>query len=225
MSDDFIVPSWLGAPRVHAVFTTRAVTVPGERLRERLPAEPVWLSQVHGKEVVNVDSRAVAQPQAAAAVTHTPGVVIAIRTADCLPVLFADRSASVVAVAHAGWRGLAAGVLEATVDAMRVDAHDVDAWIGPAIGAQAFEVGRDVYDAYCAADPACAACFAPLRDGKWLADLAGLARHRLAAIGVASVAGGDWCTYTDTDRFFSYRREKGAGRMALAAWISTGEDA
>jgi YfiH family protein len=185
----------------------------------------VWLKQVHGKEVADVDGYAIAQPQADAAVTRTPGVVIAIRTADCLPVLFADRSASVVAVAHAGWRGLAAGVLEATVDAMRVDARSVDAWIGPAIGAQAFEVGRDVYDAYCAADPACAACFAPLRDGKWLADLAALARHRLAAIGVASVAGGDWCTYTDSKRFFSYRREKGAGRMALAAWISAGEDA
>jgi len=225
MNDDFIVPAWQGSPRVHAVFTTRSVAVPSERLRQRLPAEPVWLSQVHGKDVVNVDGREAARPQADAAVTSMPGVVIAVRTADCLPVLFADRAANVIAVAHAGWRGLAAGVLEAAVDAMNVDARDVDSWIGPAIGPQAFEVGRDVHDAYCVADAACARYFAPLREDKWLADLAGLARHRLAAIGVTSVAGGDCCTYTDAARFFSYRRERGAGRMALAAWISTGENA
>src|SRR5689334_6536762 len=156
MTDNsFIVPQWRGPSRVRAVFTTRAVAVPGERLRARLPAEPVWLSQVHGKDVVDLDAAHASPPQGDAALTRNPGVVVAIRTADCLPVLFADRDASVVAVAHAGWRGLAAGILEASVDAMRVEASEISAWIGPAIGPTAFEVGADVYETYCDADPAC----------------------------------------------------------------------
>jgi YfiH family protein len=218
---DVLVPSWRGPARVRALFTTRAIEVPGAALRERLPADPVWLAQVHGSDVVEIDAPPASPPRADAAVTRTPGVVITVRTADCLPVLLAHRDASVLAVAHAGWRGLAAGVLEATVRAMRVDARDIAVWIGPAIGPQAFEIGRDVYDAYCVADPASASYFAPYREGKWLADLAGLARHRLARIGVTSIDGGQWCTYTDRTRFFSYRREKGEGRMALAAWLAT----
>jgi YfiH family protein len=204
------------------LFTTRAIAVPGAALRERLPADPVWLTQVHGNAVTEVDVAPASPPRADAAVTRTPGIVLTVRTADCLPVLLAHRDASVLAVAHAGWRGLAEGVLEATVQAMRADARDIAVWIGPAIGAQAFEVGRDVYDAYCVADPASARYFAAYRNDKWLADLAGLARHRLAAIGVTCVDGGQWCTYTDSARFFSYRREKGEGRMALAAWIAPG---
>ena len=220
IDDAFIVPQWQGPARVHAVFTTRAIDVTGDKLRARLPSDPIWLSQVHGSEVVDVDVQRLSRPQADAAVTRTPGNVITVRVADCLPILLADRDASVVAVAHAGWRGLSAGVLENTVAAMRTDTTQIAAWIGPAIGPRAFEVGRDVYDAYCMRDPASARYFAPYRQGKWLADLAGLARYRLAAIGVSKVDGGHWCTYTDTDRFFSYRREKGAGRMALAAWIA-----
>jgi polyphenol oxidase len=215
----FILPQWRGPSRVRAVFTTRAVPVPSDRLRARLPRDPVWLAQVHGKDVVDVDAVHASPPQGDAALTRTRAVVVAVRTADCLPVLFADRDASVVAVAHAGWRGLAAGVLEATVDAMRVEASEISAWIGPAIGPTAFEVGADVYDLYCDADPACEDYFAPYRDGKWLADLPGLARYRLWNVGVETVDGGDACTYTQSDQFFSYRREKGAGRMALAAWL------
>jgi YfiH family protein len=217
---DVVTPAWRGPARVRALFTTRAIAVPSAALRARLPADPVWLAQVHGKDVTEVNAPPASPPRADAALTRTPGVVIAVRTADCLPVLLADRVGSVLALAHAGWRGLAAGVLEATVDAMRADPRDIAVWIGPAIGPQAFEVGRDVYDAYCVADPASSAYFAPHREGKWLADLAGLARHRLTRIGVTSVDGGQWCTYTDRARFFSYRREKGEGRMALAAWIA-----
>jgi len=228
MNDDFIVPALPSPSRVRAVFTTRHVAVPGPYLRSRLPGEPVWMSQVHGRDVVEIDEHNIApslaaRPQADAAVTRTAGIVIAIRTADCLPVLLADRAGDVVAVAHAGWRGLAAGVLEATVAAMHIDARDIEAWIGPAIGPRAFEVGADVYDVYCATDASCMRYFAPLREGKWLADLAGLATQRLESIGVASVARGPWCTYTDREQFFSYRREKGEGRMALAAWISPDE--
>jgi YfiH family protein len=216
---DRIVPQWQGPTRVRAFFTTRGTDM--EKLRASLPSDPVWLSQVHGRGVVTIDERNVAshrasRPQADAAVTRAPGVVVSIQTADCLPVLFADRAGGVVGVAHAGWRGLAAGVLEATIDAMR--ATDVVAWIGPGIGPQAFEVGRDVYDAYCGADPACAAYFSPFREGKWLADLPGLARHRLGALGVPADGGG-WCTYRDADQFFSYRRDKSGGRMALCAWL------
>ena len=160
-----------------------------------LPSAPVWLAQVHGRDVVVVTPAAVAAqraapPQADAAVTRAPGIVLAVRTADCLPVLLAARDGSVLAVAHAGWRGLAAGVLEAAVAAMDVPARDVARWIGPAIGPGAFEVGADVLAAHCASDAGAAAHFVPLREGKWLADLPALARRRLAAIGVTDVARG-----------------------------------
>jgi YfiH family protein len=225
MNADCIVPEWRGPARAAALFTTRSFGDVGEarrRLRDLLPSDPVWLSQVHGRTVVRVDADNVMRyratpPQADAAVTRVPGVVLTVRTADCLPVLFADRGATVIGVAHAGWRGLAAGVLEATVDAL--DASDIVAWIGPAIGAQAFEVGRDVYDAFCASDPACIAHFLPVREGKWLADLPALARLRLAAAGITAVDGGAWCTHRDPQRFFSYRRDKSSARMALCAWL------
>ena len=217
--DGFIVPQWQGPARICALFTTRAIDVPGERLRAALPSDPVWLSQVHGNACVEIDRLRDSTPAADAVVTRTPGVAIAVRTADCLPVLFGDRAGTVVGVAHAGWRGLAAGVLEATVDALRVPSGEVAAWIGPAIGPARFEVGPDVYDAYCVSDPSCAVHFRPLRESKWLADLAGLAKHRLARAGVTRVDGGQWCTHTDAERFHSYRREKGTGRMALVAWL------
>lgn len=250
---DWIVPQWDGPSNVRAVFTTRAGGVStgpaatmdvgtaypaaadlagaiGEnrrRLRAYLPADPVWLSQVHGRDVVDVTApdaaaRRATPPQADAAVTRDPGVVLTVRTADCLPVLLAERAGSVVAVAHAGWRGLAAGVLEATISAMAVAPQDIVAWIGPAIGPAAFEVGADVHAAYCATDAASAAFFVPLREGKWIADLPGLARHRLARLRIPA-AGGTWCTHTDAARFFSWRRDKGSGRMALLAWLDPGQ--
>jgi YfiH family protein len=219
MIEAFIVPQWQGSPRIRALFTTRAIDVAGERLRAALPSDPLWLTQVHGNACVDVDEVQGALPAADAAVTRTRDVVVTVRTADCLPVLLGDRAGTVVGVAHAGWRGLAAGVLESTIARLGVDPHDLAAWIGPAIGPARFEVGRDVIDAYCAPDASCAAHFRPLREGKWLADLPGLAKQRLARAGVTRIDGGTWCTHTDAARFHSYRREKGTGRMALAAWL------
>jgi len=215
----FIEPQWQGPSAVRALFTTRAIDVPSEALRAALPADPVWLTQVHGNACVDVDELHGAPPPADAAVTRTRGVVITVRTADCLPLLFADLAGTVVGVSHAGWRGLAAGVLEATIDAMGVAPGDIAAWIGPAIGPTRFEVGQDVFDAYCASDASCAVHFAPSREGKWLADLAGLARQRMVRAGITRIDGGAWCTHTDVLRFHSYRRERGTGRMALAAWL------
>jgi YfiH family protein len=216
---DFIAPQWQGSERIRALFTTRAIDVPGERLRAALPSDPVWLTQVHGNACIDVDALQGALPPADAAVTRASNVAVTVRTADCLPVLLGDRAGTVVGVAHAGWRGLAAGVLEATVTKLGVAPGELAAWIGPAIGPERFEVGLDVYDAYCARDPSCALHFRPLREGKWLADLAGIARQRLARAGVSRIDGGTWCTHTDAARFHSHRREKGTGRMALVAWL------
>jgi YfiH family protein len=217
----------LGPPRVEAAADPDAVAADRARLAALLPSVPVWLHQVHGVRVVEVDAANRASlladpPDADAAVTRTPGIAIAVRTADCLPVVFCDRRGTVVAAAHAGWRGLASGVLEATVRAMAVDPRDVVAWIGPAIGPSAFEVGRDVLDAYAGAYPSDAACFIPVGDGKWLADLPALARRRLARAGVAMVAGGTWCTHGDAACFHSWRRDRSAGRMATAIAIVPG---
>lgn len=242
---DWIVPAWAGSPRVRAFCTTRhggvstgseatldlgsarpaaghdfvAVTENRGRLRAFLPADPVWIQQVHGVEVVQVAAMPSSPPVADAAVTRADDVVLTVRTADCLPVLLSDRAGSVLAVAHAGWRGLAAGVLEQTLAAMQVEARDVVAWIGPAIGPDAFEVGSDVRAVHCDNDADASRYFRPLREGKWMADLPGLAQARLARADVTSVAGGTWCTYTDAARFFSYRRDPRAGRMALVAWL------
>lgn len=204
------------------------------RLAQFLPAPPIWLSQVHAADVALVDGESLTDsasppPVADAAVTRIPGAVLGVRTADCLPVLFADRAGTVVGAAHGGWRGLAAGVLEATVRAMRVPPRDIVAWLGPAIGPRKFEVGRDVVDAFSETDPSALACFAPLRDvkrfsanreEKWLADLYGYARHKLGREGVTAIAGGGYCTMSEADRFFSYRRDKDAGRMATLIWLA-----
>jgi YfiH family protein len=224
----WIVPDWSAPAGIVAVSTTRE----GERdERARLASlfgtDPVQLRQVHGTQVVAIDAHtrddALAHPpQADAAITRTRGIAIAVRAADCLPVLFADRRGGVVGVAHAGWRGLAAGVLEATLLAMDVDARDVVAWIGPAIGPRRFEVGRDVYDAYVGAEDSDAVCFVPHREDKWLADLPGLARRRLARAGVHRVAGGTWCTVEDPARFHSWRRDRSNGRMLTAIAIAPG---
>jgi YfiH family protein len=197
------------------------------RLAQFLPAAPVWLSQVHGVDVARIDAGNVSKllaspPTADAAVTRITGVVLGVRTADCLPVLFADRGGTVVGAAHAGWRGLAAGVLEATLRAMDTPPRDVTAWLGPAIGPRRFEVGRDVFTAFCDDDADAASCFAPHRDGKWLADLYGLAQRRLERAGVDAIAGGGHCTLTDSRRFFSFRADKDTGRMATLVWLEPG---
>lgn len=197
------------------------------RLRALLPGEPIWLDQVHGCDVHDADA-AVGDdeqpaPVADAAFTTRRGRVLAVMTADCLPVLLAARDASVVGVAHAGWRGLAAGVVERTVERMMRagSGGPVVAWLGPAIGPQRFEVGGEVREAFVDADPAAAAAFVPgACPGKWFADLYALARLRLAACGVREVSGGDLCTVADEERFYSYRRDRQTGRMASVIWIA-----
>jgi YfiH family protein len=188
-----------------------------------LPSPPVWLEQVHGRDVAVIDERSLdasraTPPVADAAVTRLPWVPLSIRVADCLPVLFADAKGSVIGAAHAGWRGLAAGVLEATVVAMDVPADAIVAWIGPGIGPRAFEVRDDVRDAFVVHDRGTAAHFVPRSPGIWLADLPALARRRLAAIGVARVGGGGICTFTDAARFHSFRRDRTAARLGAFVW-------
>lgn len=189
-------------------------------LRRLLPQEPAWLSQVHGVEVLDAAALP-AQPQADGCISTTPSAVCVMMTADCLPVLFCDRAGSVVGAAHAGWRGLAAGVLERTVGAMRErGAVDVIAWMGPAIGPENFEVGAEVREAFLAHQAEAEAAFRdyPGRPGKYLADIYQLARQRLAAVGVDDVSGGGLCTVAD-QRFYSYRRDRTTGRMASLIWL------
>ena len=188
------------------------------RLRQHLPAEPGWLRQVHSARVVELGRES--NPEADAAFTRQPGQVCAVLTADCLPVLFCDRAGSVVAAAHAGWRGLAGGVLEATVAAMQVAPGDILAWMGAAIGPQAFEVGDDVREAFVAQHAEAADAFVPhVAPRKWLADIYQLARIRLGHIGVQAVYGGGRCTFNETDTFYSYRRDGVTGRMASLIWL------
>lgn len=191
-------------------------------LREaaHLPGEPLWLEQVHGAEVVRHAGTVGMPPRADAAVAFEPGRVCAVMTADCLPVVFADRAGTRVGVAHAGWRGLVGGVLEATITALAVPPADLHAWLGPAIGPAAFEVGPEVREAYLARVPGSAACFTPNDRGRDLADIYGLARRVLGAAGVASVHGGGWCTHDEAGRFYSFRRDGVTGRMATLAWLA-----
>jgi len=211
------------------------------RLRRRLPAEPLWLDQVHGVAVLDADAwvgaaapppegdapppegdaQPLPRPVADAAVTSARGRVLAVLTADCLPVLVADAHGVAVGIAHAGWRGLAAGVVECTVEALRAKgARTPVAWLGPAIGARRFEVGDDVRQAFVAHDVRAASAFVALpAPGKWLADLCALARLRLAGCGVTQVSGGGACTASDPARFYSYRRDRDTGRMASLVWI------
>ncbi|HKI63643.1 MAG TPA: peptidoglycan editing factor PgeF [Burkholderiales bacterium] len=191
------------------------------RLQALLPSPPVWLRQVHGTRVADADAAraAGAEPEADAAVARRPGTVCAVLVADCMPVLLADEAATVVGVAHAGWRGLCEGVLEAAVGAMGVAPERLIAWLGPAIGPRVYEVGDEVRDAFLARDPASAQAFRAARPGHWLLDLYAVARQRLAAKGVARVHGGGLCTFSDPVRFFSYRRDRSTGRMAALIWL------
>ena len=265
MSESGIIPDWPAPANVRALQTTcdggvsagayaslnlgdhvgdDPVAVARNRalLRATLPAEPVWLKQVHGNIVADAD-RTVGVPDADAALARQPGKICAVMTADCLPLLLCDEAGTVVAAAHAGWRGLAGGVVEATVKAMNVAPERLLVWLGPAIGPQAFEVGEEVRQAFMAHDPAAAKAFAPspalrtqhsglgtqdsglstqdsgLSTQKWLADIFLLARQRLALLGVKRVFGGGLCTYTDAERFYSYRRDRATGRMASLIWL------
>jgi YfiH family protein len=184
-----------------------------------LPAEPLWLRQMHGAAVV-VHDGVRRDPAADAAVTFAPGRVLAVLTADCLPVVIASRDGARLGLAHAGWRGLAAGVIEATVREMGVAGAELVAWLGPGIGPAAFEVGAEVREAFTARDPAAAEAFTANSRGRWQADLYRLAQLRLAALGVRSVSGGRSCTFADAERYFSYRRNATTGRMATLAWLA-----
>ncbi|WP_126444228.1 peptidoglycan editing factor PgeF [Sulfuricystis multivorans] len=241
MPADFIVPDWPAPPHIHALVTTRAggvstgpyasfnladhvgddpeaVAENRHRLRAFLPTEPVWLEQVHGTRCIDAASVAVGC-EADAAYSRIPGVVCAVLTADCLPVLLCDEAGTVVAAAHAGWRGLAAGVIEATVAAMNVPGERLLAWLGPAIGPQSFEVGGEVRGAFIAHDPAAASAFRAQANGKWLCDIYRLAALRLQALGVCRITSADFDTVRDAERFYSYRRDGVTGRMASLIWL------
>jgi YfiH family protein len=237
---DWIIPCWPAPANVRALITTRAggisqgpyaslnlglrtgddprsVSANRAQLEALLPQPPRWLRQVHGAIVVEADSLA-DTPEADAGVARRPGTVCGVLVADCIPVLLADRAGTTVAIAHAGWRGLAAGVVENAVGRMAVEPRNLVAYLGPGIGPTAFEVGRDVREAFVGRDARSQVAFAPHAAGKWLADLFLLARQSLQRAGVEDIHGGGLCTYSEPGRFFSYRRERTTGRMAALVW-------
>lgn len=240
MSAEWLLPDWPAPAHVRACVTTRAggisqapfdslnlgdhveddpQAVAGNRqiLTTALHCQPAWLRQVHGVQVVEADPAQVVE--ADASWSATPGIASAVLTADCLPALFCDRAGTRVAAAHAGWRGLAGGVLEATLDALALPAQEVLVWLGPAIGPQAFEVGAEVREAFLAGHAEAAQAFVPsVHAGKFMADIYQLARIRLAARGVTAVYGDGFCTVSDT-RFYSYRRAARTGRFASLIWL------
>ena len=193
----------------------------------KLPKDPVWLDQVHGTDVIYASKSISQVPRADALWTDQRGCVLSIMTADCLPVLFSSRGEEVVAAAHAGWRGLAAGVLQNTVAQLPVAAEELCAWLGPAIGPGQFEIGEDVFTAFHETDPGCDSCFrrSSVNSEKYYADIFALCRRCLQSIGVTEIYGGDHCTFDDEEHFFSYRRDQGhTGRMASLIWLTLEAD-
>ena len=237
-----IVPNWPAPANVKSLQTTRkdgASAAPYDsfnlgshvgdnplivarnrmQLAHLMPSEPVWLDQVHGVSVADA-GQAGCLPQADACVSTHRSAVCVVMTADCLPVLLCDETGSVVGAAHAGWRGLCDGVIEQTVQAMKVPPSTMMAWLGPAIGPAVFEVGPEVRDAFIAKHAQSAEAFVPGNNGKWLADIYHLARLRLNAMGINRIYGGDQCTYSNTERYYSYRRDGVTGRMGTFIWLS-----
>ena len=237
---DWLIPDWPAPTQVKACVTTRAggvslapfdslnlgdhvedspeaVLENRRRLTQAFHIQPAWLRQVHGVSVVEADPGCIAE--ADGSWTSTPGIACTSMTADCLPALFCNRAGTRVAAAHAGWRGLAAGVLEAAVESLETEPADVLVWLGPAIGPQAFEVGPEVREAFVQQLPSTTQAFVPSRNpGKFMADIYQLARLRLAARGITAVYGGGFCTVSDP-RFFSYRRSPLTGRFASLIWL------
>lgn len=199
-----------------AVSANRAALVPALGL----PTNPAWLHQVHGTDVATIVAHVdPGEPRADAAITRSRGIVLAILTADCLPILFASTDGVEIAAAHAGWRGLGAGIIEQTVAAMTTSPANITAWLGPAIGPQAYEVDGLVRDCFVNRDAAAAAAFHPVRSGHWRCDLYALARLRLQRLGITQISGGDLCSHSDAQRFYSYRRDSAnSGRMASLIW-------
>ena len=241
---EVITAAWPAPPTVRTAFTLRtggvsskpfdslnvgaqvgdspsAVAANRERVREHLAlrGEPAWLEQVHGTRVVDLDAGEIQGP-ADAVIARRSGGVCVVQVADCLPVFLAARDGSAIAAAHAGWRGLAAGVLEATIAALDVAPQKLIAWLGPAISARHFEVGEEVRAAFIARAAGAVAAFSANERGRWQCDLVALARQRLGASGVRAVFGGEWCTVADRRRFFSYRRDGQCGRMAALIWLA-----
>lgn len=239
-----IFPDWPAPDRVRAVSTTRLggvslppydslnlgyragdepdhVAINRRRLRQalNLPEAPRWLRQMHGSRAIETERIGV-ETEADAAWTREPGQVCVVLTADCLPVLFCDWTGSRVAIAHAGWRGLAKGVLAVTLGRMNCVPAEVLVWLGPAIGSQVFEVGEEVRDIFIGLDSDAANCFTPSPTGRWLGDIYALARQQLRILGIREIYGGGWCTYSEPERFFSYRRDgQRSGRMASLIWL------
>jgi len=238
----WIVPDWPAPAHVRALTTTRkggvsqgpyarmnladhvgddpaAVAQNRQRLQQQheLPGEPLWLQQVHGNTPVNALECGTA-PAADASWCHQAGVVCAVLTADCLPILMCDRCGETIAAVHAGWRGLAAGVIGKTVRRMQVPAENLLAWLGPAIGPQAYQVGDEVRDAFISHQDRASLAFQRIADG-WKADLYLLARQRLADCGVTAIYGGNHCTFREHEDFFSFRRDGATGRMASLIWL------
>ena len=243
MNEHWIVPDWPVPAQVRAVTTTRhggvsrgpyasmnpadhvgdepaAVQANRQRLQQELglPGQPLWLQQVHGTVVVNATG-AGQSLRADGSYSKQPGYVCAVMTADCLPLLLTDADGQCVAAVHAGWRGLAAGVIEQAVTAMGQPGVSLLAWLGPAIGPAAYRVGDEVRAAFVAHDSVAAAAFRSGPDDGWFADLYQLARQRLADCGITAVYGGGHCSYTDSDRFYSYRRDGVTGRLATLIWL------
>ena len=183
-----------------------------------LPSNPVWLEQVHGTDVLTLDGGPYNSKRADASYSRTPGTVCAVMTADCLPVLFCNLDGTEVAAAHAGWRGLCEGVLEETVACFSDKPGNILAWLGPAIGPTAFEVGPEVREAFMAKYAQADAAFRPQGE-KYFADIYQLARQRLANVGVDRVYGGEYCTHSQPENFFSYRRDRTTGRLASFIWL------
>ena len=242
LPEQLIVPDWPVPPNVRSLQTTRrggvstapygslnlgdhvgdnplAVARNRELLSPLLPGEPVWLEQVHGTQVADADGVG-CRVRADACIARHRGSVCVVMTADCLPVLLCDAQGTVVGAAHAGWRGLCGGVIEAAVRAMEVAPRSLMAWLGPAIGQAHFEVGDEVRAAFVAVQPQASSAFVPGRPGKWFADICALARLRLDALGVTRIYGGGHCTYREHERFFSYRRDGVTGRMGTFIWLA-----
>jgi len=227
VTTEVIIPQWPVPPRVRAFVTTRALgdmrkgATGRERLRAMLPREPLWLHQVHGTRVhdARLAQTAGAPLEGDAFVLREPGPVCAVQAADCMPVVLASEGGDSLGIAHAGWRGLAAGVIEETLRAMQAQPDRVIAWLGPAIGPRVYEVGEDVHAAFVGRDPAAQNAFTAVRPHHWLLDLYAIGRQRLARAGVERVFGGTLCTYSDKDLFFSFRRDGTSDRMAAIAWL------
>jgi YfiH family protein len=221
VSTEIIAPDWPAPTAVRALVTTRAfgdmkTAERTSRLRKLLPSDPGWPRQVHGTTVI----RAGAAGAADGIFAREKNQVCAVMIADCMPVLLADERGEGVAIAHAGWRGLSAGVIEAAIDALGLPGERLLAWLGPAIGPEVYEVGAEVLAAFVDRDAHAARAFVPTRPGHWRLDLYAVARQRLQARGVARVSGGEFCTYSQQDKFFSYRKNGASERMAAAIWLA-----